>query len=137
VTDRRTGAVVQVGSAPTGGGVRLDLSQDGQTVPVSEARPLDADWRSRRTLTAVDRVTGTRTPVDLTPDGSPSPRGSLDAVLSGDGSTVVFITDDPAVAPGLADGDAVIVRRRLADGRAEVLGTTSVSYEYVLGTSSP
>jgi Tol biopolymer transport system component len=105
--DLQTGTTVRVSQTPSGvGGDQTswnpDISNDGRYVAYrSSASNLGWNGGNRNDVLLWDRTTGETTPV--TPPLSPEELTTLDGAadgprISGDGSTVAFVTDDPSLA---------------------------------------
>ena len=110
--DLETGTTVRVSETPAGAGGNQtswnpDVSNDGRYVTYrSSASNLGWNGGNKNDVLLWDRITGETTPV--TDPLSPEQLDTLDGAdgsprISGDGSTVAFVTDDPTLTAD--DGD--------------------------------
>jgi|GEM_PF-1025910 len=131
VRDRATGHTERISVGATGSDNYLEgISDDGSKVLISSYDPLTAgDTNSDFDLFVRDRVAGTTTRVNLTSAGAQMPQRAcrtdwtqycfeLPGAISGDGSTVAFVTDAPMV-PSDTDGAPDVYVRDLVTGTVE------------------
>jgi Tol biopolymer transport system component len=131
VKDLGTGAVEPVPTPATDdpgelGASGVSLSADGRRVAFStDAALLPEDRNARSDVYVWDRGTGELTLASRTPAGSAGNQGSTDAVLTADGSSVVFASFASDLHPADDEPGSDIYRSRLTGAAVELLSTAA------------